>query len=36
MKYKNFRYGHQQKCQGGIENKPVENLNIPKLEQKTY
>ena len=23
MKYKNFRYGHQQKCQGGIENKPV-------------
>ena len=23
MKYKNFRYGHQQRCQGGIENKPV-------------
>ena len=23
MKYKKFRYGHQQKCQGGIENKPV-------------
>ena len=23
MKYKNYRYGHQQKCQGGIENKPV-------------
>ena len=23
MKYKNFRYGHQQKCQGGIENRPV-------------
>ena len=23
MKFKNFRYGHQQKCQGGIENKPV-------------
>ena len=23
MKYKNFRYGHQQKCQGGIENKPA-------------
>ena len=23
MKYKIFRYGHQQKCQGGIENKPV-------------
>ena len=23
MKYQNFRYGHQQKCQGGIENKPV-------------
>ena len=23
MKYENFRYGHQQKCQGGIENKPV-------------
>ena len=23
MKYKNFRYGHQQKCQGGIDNKPV-------------
>ena len=23
MKLKNFRYGHQQRCQGGIENKPV-------------
>ena len=23
MKYKNFRYGHQQRCEGGIENKPV-------------
>ena len=23
MKYKKFRYGHQQRCQGGIENKPV-------------
>ena len=23
MKFKNFRYGHQQRCQGGIENKPV-------------
>ena len=23
MKYKHFRYGHQQRCQGGIENKPV-------------
>ena len=23
MKYKIFRYGHQQRCQGGIENKPV-------------
>ena len=23
MKYKNFKYGHQQRCQGGIENKPV-------------
>ena len=23
MKYQNFRYGHQQRCQGGIENKPV-------------
>ena len=23
MKYKNYRYGHQQRCQGGIENKPV-------------
>ena len=23
MKYKNFRYGHQQRCQGGIESKPV-------------
>ena len=23
MKYKNFRYGHQQRCVGGIENKPV-------------
>ena len=23
MKYKNFRYGYQQRCQGGIENKPV-------------
>ena len=22
-KLKNFRYGHQQRCQGGIENKPV-------------
>ena len=23
MKYKNFRYGQPQRCQGGIENKPV-------------
>ena len=23
LKLKNYRYGHQQKCQGGIENKPV-------------
>ena len=23
MKYKNFRYGHQQRCEGGIENRPV-------------
>ena len=23
MKYKNFRYSHQQRCEGGIENKPV-------------
>ena len=23
MKLKNYRYGHQQRCQGGIENKPV-------------
>ena len=23
MRYKNYRYGHQQRCQGGIENKPV-------------
>ena len=23
MKYKNYRYGHQQRCEGGIENKPV-------------
>ena len=23
MKYKNYRYGHQQRCVGGIENKPV-------------
>ncbi len=23
MTYKNYRYGHQQRCQGGIENKPV-------------
>ena len=23
MKYKNYRYGHQQRCVGGIENRPV-------------
>ena len=23
MKLKNYRYGHQQRCEGGIENKPV-------------
>ena len=37
MKYKDYRYGQQQRCQGGIENKPVKTHTKvrakPKIQQ---
>ena len=34
MKMKSFRYGHQQKCQGGIENTPVKPFSKPRAKPK--
>ena len=35
MKLKSFRYGHQQKCNGGIENTPVKPFSKPRAKPKT-
>ena len=32
MKMKSFRYGHQQKCQGGLENTPVKPFSKPRAK----
>ena len=34
MKMKNFRYRHQQKCQGGLENTPVKPFSKPRAKPK--
>ena len=34
MKMKSFRYGHQQKCQGGLENTPVKPFSKPRAKPK--
>ena len=34
MKLKSFRYGHQQKCNGGIENTPVKPFSKPRATPK--
>ena len=34
MKLKSYRYGHQQKCNGGIENTPVKPFSKPRAKPK--
>ena len=34
MKMKSFRYGHEQNCKGGLENKPVKKHTNPRPKQQ--